>query len=50
MEPNAKISRKTLNDTQAAIDNHRTKILSFIYYRYVAKTGVDFESFISSYK
>ena len=50
MEPNAKISRKTLNDTQAAIDNHRTKILSFIYYRYIVKTGVDFESFISSYK
>jgi hypothetical protein len=50
MDPNAKISRKTLKDTQSALDNHRIKILSFIYHRYISKTGVNFNDFISSYK
>ena len=50
MEPNAKISRKTLKSTQSTIDNHRIKILSFIYYRYIEKTGLDFDTFISEYK
>ena len=50
METKAKISKETINSSQKAIDNHRMKILCFIYYRYISKIGIDFESFISSYK
>ena len=50
MEPHCKISQKTLKNLETSINTHRVKILSFIYHRYISKTGVSYEAFIKDYK
>lgn len=50
MEPHCKISRKTFKSLDKSLDTHRIKILSFIYHKYISKTGITYDAFIKDYK